>query len=202
MEDTTNDFIVKEPQVEYAKKYFTEEEYLEMEEIALEKSEYYKGEIFAMAGAGFTHNMIFHNFYGNAVAHFKGKKCIPFGSDFRLHIPENTLYTYPDITIYCKQNETDTNLGNPTVIIEILSPSTQSYDKAEKFELYRDIKTLQEYITIDSQKVHVIRNFKNNNGNWEIMEFKNETDILHIVYVDFNISLQEIYNKVFSTTEY
>ena len=168
---------LKEPAPVYLKNYITEEEYLAIENLATEKSEYYQGEIFAMSGAGLEHNLIFNNFYGDASRRLKGKNCQPFGSDMRLHIIENTLYTYPDVTFYCKTND-DKRLGEPTVIVEILSTSTRQYDIGAKFELYRDIPTLREYITIDSQKIHVIRNFINEKNHWELIEYKNQCRLI------------------------
>ncbi|MFZ1525877.1 MAG: Uma2 family endonuclease, partial [Saprospiraceae bacterium] len=129
------------------KQYFTPEQYLESERLALEKHEFYLGEIFAMSGASFRHNQIFKNTYGNLFNKLKGKPCQPYGSDLRIHIPNNSLYTYPDISIICGKPEmTDTvkdTITNPSVIIEILSKSTYDYDKGQKFTLYRDIDSLR-----------------------------------------------------------
>ena len=189
-------YEVNEPAVAYLKSYYTEEEYLAIENLATEKSEYYRGEIFAMSGASTDHNIIFNNFFIDAGAKLKGKNCQPFGSDMRLHIIENTLYTYPDITFYCKTKE-DNRLGKPTVIIEILSPSTRQYDIGAKFELYRDIPTLEEYITIDSKKIHVSRNFINEKNHWELIEYKKIEDILEIEVLHYSIKLLDIYDSVF-----
>jgi Uma2 family endonuclease len=189
--------VANEAAVSYGKKYYTIEEYLELEEKALEKSEYYKGEIFAMAGASDAHNEIFKNLYGDLAYKSKGKTCQPFGSDLRLYIPENSLFTYPDISIYCKENINDISIGEPTVLIEILSPSTQNYDIGIKFNLYRDIKSLKEYIMIDSESIHVIHYHINNNGNWEMVEYKNIDDKLYINTIRYEISLKDIYEGVF-----
>jgi Uma2 family endonuclease len=188
---------VREPVVAYGKNRFTAEEYLEMENDSISKNEYYRGEIFAMAGASQAHNIIFNNFFIDAGYKLKGKKCRPFGSDMRLHIPENTLFTYPDITFYCKRDDNDKTIGNPTVIIEILSPATKNYDQVEKFELYKEIDTLKEYITIDSSKMQVIRYYINSYRHWEIEEYKNEKDSLPIAVLGYSITLQEIYIDVF-----
>ena len=145
---------VREPVAVYNKTKFTAEEYLQFEKTSSEKHEYFKGEIFAMAGAGPRHNLIFSNLFGDLAYKLKGKTCRPFGSDFRVHIPENTLFTYPDISIVCgdiiSSNVDQDSVTNPTVIIEILSPSTKDYDRGGKFLLYRDIPTLKEYILIDT----------------------------------------------------
>ncbi len=188
--------VINEPVVSYGKKYYTIEEYLELEEKAIEKSEYYKGEIFSIAGASMAHNEIFKNLYGDLAYQSKGKPSQPYGSHLRLYIPENTLFTYPDIAIYCKATNEDNSKNNPSVITEILSKLTMSYDMGVKFQLYRDIKTLKEYIMIDSEKIHVKRWYINGTGNWELQELKNSSDILDITTVNFSINLQDIYLNV------
>src|SRR5664279_6216113 len=115
---------IEEPYHAYKKRLFTIQEYLEMENKALEKHEYYKGEIFAMSGAGNRHNIISINIIVSLGNSLKGKSCQPYGSDMRIHIPQNTLFTYPDISIICgdiiNANEDENSVTNPTVIIEIL----------------------------------------------------------------------------------
>ena len=180
---------------------YTADEYLQLENDAVTKSEFYKGEIFAMAGAGLQHNIIYNNLFGNLLNVCKGKSCTPFGSDYRLHIPQNSLYTYPDISIYCKQNIDDDTIGKPTVLIEILSNSTKHYDIGVKFELYRDIPTLKEYITIDSQSVHVTHNFVNEKKHWEIIELKHKEENLTITTLQHTLSLQTIYDTAFAVKE-
>jgi len=150
---------VREPAIAYGKQKFSIQEYLEMEEAAAEKHEYYKGEIFAMSGAKWPHNTIFKNLFGTLFGKLKGKPCQPYGSDVRIHVEANTLFTYPDISIICGERSTlnndDYNILNPTVIIEILSPSTKGYDRGDKFKLYRDIPTLKEYILVDSESINI-----------------------------------------------
>ena len=164
---------VKEPLPAYSKDRYTIEEYLEMENAAAEKHEYYKGEIFAMSGAKLTHNMIVTNIFGNLYSKLKGKPCRPFGSDMRIHIPANTLFTYPDISVMCGEIESrdndDMNFLNPTVIIEVLSPSTKNYDRGEKFRLYRDIPSLKEYILVDSESISIEAFHINSSGHLGIV---------------------------------
>ncbi|MBK7638269.1 MAG: Uma2 family endonuclease [Saprospiraceae bacterium] len=154
------------------KQYITPEQYLESERLALEKHEFYLGEIFAMSGASFRHNQIFKNTYIKLGTKLAGKSCQPYGSDLRIHIPNNSLYTYPDISIICGKPEmTDTvkdTITNPSVIIEILSKSTYDYDKGQKFTLYRDIDSLREYILIDSMSIRVEHYFKNEDSSWTL----------------------------------
>src|SRR4028119_2480007 len=98
---------IKEPAIAYGKQKFTIEEYLQMERSSEQKHEYYNGEVFAMSGAGPKHNVIFRNVYGELAFWLKGKPCQPYGSDLRIHIPENTLFTYPDISIICRDIVTE-----------------------------------------------------------------------------------------------
>ncbi|RBQ12003.1 Uma2 family endonuclease [Pedobacter miscanthi] len=192
--------IVNEPVVAYQKRRYTVEEYLEMEKESTEKHEYYQGEIFAMSGAGDNHNEIFSNVFGEIVNKLKGKPCRPYGSDKRMNIPENTLFTYPDISIYCNglthsDVDEDTTIL-PTVIIEILSPSTKNYDKGKKFNLYKDIPSLKEYIMIDSEVVLVEAYYVNGEKNWMLNQHKTLSDTLTFVSMGFNIALSDIYYYV------
>lgn len=202
------DTEVREPIAVYGKKRFTEEEYLELERAATERHEFNKGEIFemhghgellAMSGAARPHNEIFSNLFGEITIQLKGKECRPFGPDMRMYIPENTLYTYPDISIYCQSQTVgpdDDNATNPTVIIEILSPSTRNYDIGGKFELYRDIPTLKEYILADTKTIRVYAFRINEDGHWELEEYRTLAGILHIRCLDILIPVTEIYDKV------
>lgn len=197
---------VREPAVAYGKNKFTVEEYLQMEKAATERHEYYQGEIFqmqghgellAMSGAANRHNIIFSNLFiavGNAL---KGKPCRPYGPDMRLNIPENTLFTYPDISIYCGEPESipedEDSVVNPTVLIEILSPSTREYDRGGKFKLYRDIPTLQEYILVDTKTLNVEAFRLNKSKHWELEEYTLLSEALAIPSIDVFIPLAEIY---------
>nr|WP_295926135.1 Uma2 family endonuclease [uncultured Dyadobacter sp.] len=137
---------------------YSEEEYLRLENDALEKSEYFQGKIVMMAGGTPNHNRVKENIIGEIYPILKKQRsCKSYSSDQRIHIPSNSLYTYPDIAIVCGPNryaELDRNsIVNPSVIIEIMSAGTGDYDLGEKFRLYRDIESLQEYITIHSLHV-------------------------------------------------
>jgi Uma2 family endonuclease len=151
-----------------------------------------------MSGAGLAHNLIFSNVFREVANGLKGKSCLPFGADMRTHIPKNTLFTYPDISIYCGEiNEfNEDTLLYPSVIIEILSPSTRNYDRGEKFKLYRDIPALKEYILIDSKGIHVEAFRVNAQHHWELEEYRQADDILSIQTVHLSIPLNEIYERV------
>lgn len=186
---------VREPILVYNKKLLTTEEYLAFERDSIEKHEYYKGEVFAMSGAGTTHNIIFSNLFGEIFTKLKGKSCKPYGSDMRLHIPENTLFTYPDISIYCgnmKQVD-DNNALEPTVLIEILSPSTRNYDRGGKFKLYREIPSLKEYILVDTESVNIEVFRINPSAHWELEEYKTIGESLNIPILKLSVPLNDIY---------
>jgi Uma2 family endonuclease len=191
---------VNEPAVAYSKQKISIEDYLKMENAAEEKHEYYKGEIFAMSGAKVPHNIITTNILISLGQKLKGKKCKPFNSDQRIHTPSNTFFTYPDISIICGEiitlNDDDYNVLNPTVIIEVLSKSTRNYDRGEKFKLYRDIKTLKEYILVDSASIHIEVFRLNESGHWELEEYNAPADSLLIKAINESILLSEIYDSV------
>jgi len=194
------DEIVNEPAAEYKRRRYTVAEYLEMENSSEQKHEYFDGEIFAMSGAGLSHNLIFSSVFSSLGRKLQGSKCIPFGSDMRMSIPQNSLFTYPDISIYCNDiqhlQEDDTTALLPNVIIEILSPSTKDYDRGNKFKLYRDIPSLKQYIMIDAESVLVEAFHINEKQNWELKEYKALDEDLEFVSMGFKVQLKEIYQHV------
>jgi Uma2 family endonuclease len=189
---------VKEPAPKY--NYISPEKYLEIERASEEKHEYFKGEVFAMSGATWEHNVIAKNINTIILPFLKGKPCNMFGSDLRIHIPENTLYTYPDFSIICNKPETTDEEGDtivrPSAIIEILSKSTKEYDRGTKFNLYREINTLKEYILIDSTKISVEIFTKQDENNWNLKEFKNINDSFIITTIGLTLPLKEVYEDV------
>jgi Uma2 family endonuclease len=190
---------IKEPAVSYSNKKYTIEEYLEMEEHSQEKHEYYQGEIFAMSGAKVAHNTISINAATLLSNQLKGRPCRPFSSDQRIHIEKNSLFTYPDISVVCGEIETrnndDWNILNPTVIVEVLSPSTRDYDHGLKFQLYRDIPSLKEYVLIDSESISVELFFINEHHHWELIEYKTLEESLILDSLQVKLDLKEIYEE-------
>ncbi|MBD0296563.1 MAG: Uma2 family endonuclease [Flavisolibacter sp.] len=186
--------------VEPALKYITAEKYLELERAAIEKHEFYQGEMFVMPGATVKHNRIQRNFIRRTGNFLEVHTCEVFGSDLRVHIPSNSLFTYPDALIVCGKpelldDELDTLL-NPVVIVEILSKSTQSYDRGDKFMLYRAISSLKEYILISSEVVQVEHFCKREDGTWLLKEWKDRSDVLHLQSIDFLLPLSQLYDGV------
>jgi Uma2 family endonuclease len=191
---------VREPLVVYGKKHLTVAEYLEYEKTSGEKHEYYQGEVFAMAGAKVAHNRIVTRLTAFLSQQLRGKTCEPFNSDQRIHIPYNSLYTYPDISIVCGPiktlNNDEYNIVNPSVIIEVLSAGTKNYDRSEKFQLYRDIPTLKEYILIDSEVIHIEAFRINAKNHWELEEYKNTYNTLALPLINVTIPVYDIYEGI------
>lgn len=202
MKDEKNkeELVLREPLALYGKKIFSIEEYLEYENSSPEKHEYYKGEIFAMSGASKSHNIISANLSFAIRRRLNGKGCRPYNSDQRIHIPSNTLFTYPDISIVCEEfvslENDEMNLLNPSVIIEVLSPSTKKYDRGDKFELYKAIPTLKEYILVDSKSIHVESFCKSVDGSWKMKEYKSLSERLEIKAIAVVVKLSDIYEDV------
>lgn len=179
---------------------YTEQEYLELERKAEYKSEFFGGEIFAMAGSTNPHNIISGNFYAFLHNLSKGKGCRPYGSDMRVHTPVNSLYAYPDISVVCGEkkfldNEFDTLL-NPLFICEVLSKSTADYDTGGKFMRYRSIESLKEYWVISSLEYRLQKFVKQANGSWLLSETTNVNDTVLIESLNAEVSLKEIYFEV------
>jgi Uma2 family endonuclease len=189
---------VKEPAPKY--NYVSPEAYLAMERASLEKHEYFKGEVFAMSGASWEHNDIARNVNTIVLPFLKGKSCRMYGSDLRVHIPENTLYTYPDFSIICGKpeltDEEKDTVVKPSAIIEILSKSTRDYDRGTKFMLYRSIPSLQEYITIDSLSVSVEIYTRQKDNSWRLTEFKQLSDSFVISTIGLTLQLKDVYEDV------
>ena len=183
-----------------AKQYYTPEEYLELEATADYKSEYIDGQIIAMAGASINHNRISLNLSSGLNFAFRNQNYEVFMGDMRLWIPQKLIYTYPDVMIIADEpeffnNRTDT-ITNPQVIIEVLSNSTKGYDREDKFAAYRTIPTFQEYMLIDQNRIHVEQFSKTGKKRWNLREYDEEDENISLETVSFEISLQDLYNKV------
>ena len=189
---------VKEPGPKY--NYVSPEQYLEMERASEKKHDYYQGEVLAMSGASLEHNIIVKNINTHVLPFLKGKTCDMFGSDLRIHIPENTLYTYPDFSIICGKPEKAGNdkdsIINPSAIIEVLSKSTEDYDRGGKFHLYRTIKTLKEYILIDSLHICVEIYTRQSDNSWVLKDYTTITESFTISTIGLSLSLKDIYDDV------
>ena len=179
-----------------ARKLFTEEEYLEKERQAADKSEYYKGEIFAMAGAKRKHNLLVTNLCREISSILKNNPCEVYPSDMKVKNKTDRFYTYPDVTIVCGKPEflddSEDVLTNPTVIIEVLSASTEKYDRGGKFALYRNIPSVQEYILVSSEEKR-IESFFRRGDEWI---FRDSANNFRLQSLDIELSLDNVYEKV------
>jgi Uma2 family endonuclease len=191
---------LREPAVAYGKSKFTIPEYLDMENNATDKHEYYRGEIFAMSGATYAHNVVCMNVATALKRKLKGKPCQPLGSDMRVYIPANSLFTYPDLSVICGKpqflNDDERNLLNPTLIIEVLSPSTRSYDRGDKFKVYRDIPTLRDYVLVDAEQVGIEQYAMNTHGQWQLTEYKHIDETLRLKSLGLSLKLADMYEGV------
>ena len=153
----------------------TAAEYLVIELAAEYKSEFYNGEMFAMSGASRDHNGVKDNLIVEIGGQFKGGPCRTYSSDQRVRVDRTGLYTYPDIVLLCGAGEYDPlnrdTLLNPTAIIEVLSPSTERYDRGMKFRHYQQIPSLQEYVLVSQDQVLVERYTRRADGTWLLTVF-------------------------------
>lgn len=174
------------------------EEYLKFERNSEEKHELIYGEIIAMTGASRKHNIILGNLFSILHRALKGRHCRVYMNDLRVRIKSMDLYTYPDIVITCGEEDFEDShkdtLQNPKCIIEILSDSTEKYDRGEKFNHYRKIESLEEYILV-SQDFHTVESFiKKNENSWLFSAQEGLDRFFEIRTCDMKISLQDIYD--------
>jgi Uma2 family endonuclease len=187
-------------QLQTQKRYYTPEEYLELEEAADYKSEYRNGDIVPMTGGTTNHNKIALNFAANLKFGLKGQKYDIYIGDVQLWIPRYRQYTYPDVMviqgepIYTGTNTT--TVMNPLLIAEVLSKSTKNYDQGDKFLYYRSIPELREYILIDQSQYHLMQYVKTAEGQWLFTEFEAEDSVLSLQSVDFKIAFNDLYESV------
>jgi len=181
-------------------RYYSPEEYLEIEVNSEERHEYIDGQIILMTGGTPNHNQIAGNFYTSLNFALKRQPYQVFITDQRLWIPNRRIHTYPDVMVVktpleYQEGRRDT-LINPVFITEVLSKSTKSYDRDEKFAAYRTIPSFQEYILIDQYKMHVEQYFKTDNNRWIFSEYEDGDISLNLASVPCQVLLADIYDKV------
>lgn len=179
------------------KTFISEEEYLRRERLADYKSEYYQGEIFAMAGASFSHNIITASTTTALNNALRGKGCYAMSNDMRVHITENSLYTYPDITVVCGKadllpNTFDTLL-NPTLLLEVMSDSTEEYDRNAKFRLYRSIPSLREYVLVSQHEYFIASYCRNDRQEWIYTDAEGVESSLHLASLEVTLLVSDVY---------
>ena len=180
--------------------FLTEEEYVELERKADYKSEYYRGEMFAMAGAGEPHNLLAGNLFAILHPQLRRRTCRIYPSDMRVRVSATGLYTYPDVTVVCAEpqfaDERKDTLLNPAFIAEVLSPSTEGYDRGRKFEHYRAIESLAEYLLVAQDRVHVDLYTRQQDGRWILSEASRLEDTLELPSIGCRLALADLYEKV------
>ncbi|HYT50180.1 MAG TPA: Uma2 family endonuclease, partial [Pyrinomonadaceae bacterium] len=180
--------------------YISPEEYLRRERQAEYKSEYLNGEIFAMSGASREHNVITTNFSRELSSQLKGGPCEVYSSDMRVKVRSNGLYTYPDVIVVCDEpkfedQEVDTLL-NPTILIEVLSKSTERYDRIAKTSYYRTIDSLAEHLLVAQDEIRVEQYAKQSDGQWLQSEYLSLDDVIKFPSIDCAIKLRDVYDRI------
>ena len=179
--------------------YITEEEYRQGEEVSTVKHEWLDGQVYAMAGGTFNHTRICGNVHSAAKAALRGKPCDAHNSEQRIKIESNGQEVYPDAVIFCPPSrfvgKGDSTLLTPKVVFEVLSDSTQSYDRTGKFNLYKTISTFEEYVLIEQERVWV-DHFSKRGDDWVHRSYIQRSDVLTLQSVAIEISLDELYDEL------
>ena len=177
---------------------YTEKEYWQVEEDSDIKHEFWDGQIYAMAGATPKHNDIALNVASSLKVQLRGKSCVPRTSDQR--VKAGTLQTYPDVVVACRPLQYDPNNANTlidaTVIVEVLSRSTQNTDRNAKFDSYKQLPSLRHYLLIAQTPFDVVHYFKDENGDWQSEALDVAADVVRLTAIDCQLSLSEIYEDV------
>lgn len=184
-----------------AKPHLSFEEWLEGERASLEgRSEYVGGEVFAMTGAMEAHNTVVANIVGELRTQMKGRPCRIYANDMKVRIRAAGAGTYPDLVALCGEREFQDGrrdlLLNPSLICEVLSDSTEAYDRGDKFALYRQIPSLREYLLVSQYRVQVELYSRGEDGRWTLTDYSTLTDSVPLASVDCTLALAEVYDKV------
>ena len=179
--------------------YFTPEEYIALERKAEFRNEYFSGQIVAMSGASFAHNFINANLVTELNNRLKSGNCVAISSDMRVRATPRESYFYPDVVVVCGEPEfeddTFDTLLNPIVIVEVLSPSTEAYDKGEKFTRYKHIASLQEYVLVSQDKVSV-EHHRRHGTQWMLSHYRALEEVLRLPSIGCELPLRDIYARV------
>ena len=178
----------------------TPREYLEFERASEIHHEYYEGVVYAMSGAKRRHNLVVSNIVAMLTTQFKDRPCEVYSSDMRVKAAATGLYTYPDVVAFCgearfEDDEEDTLL-NPSIIIEVLSPSTEAYDRGEKFAHYRRISSVAHYVLISPDRMRVEHFRPQSDGSWVLDEHSQPDETVELTGIRASLPLSEIYDKV------
>ena len=172
----------------------TPEEYFIWEEKQLEKHEYIDGEVYAMSGGSVNHGRIAIKFITIFDTHLENSGCIIGNSDIKINILKTNNYTYPDVSVTCDNRDKNTPnyFTYPCLIIEVLSVSTEAYDRGGKFRMYRNNPILQDYLLVSSTSIEMDLYHQKNNGEWIIINYK-EGDTIELKSIDFSFAIEQVY---------
>ena len=180
----------------------TPEEYFIWEEKQLEKHEYIDGELYAMSGGSVNHGRIAIKFITMFDTHLENSGCIIGNSDIKINILKTNNYTYPDVSVTC--DDRDKNTPNyftyPCLIIEVLSASTEAYDRGGKFRMYRNNLVLKDYLLVSSTSIEMDLYHQKNNGEWVIINYK-EGDIIALKSINFSFAIEQVYRGLILAPE-
>jgi len=180
--------------------FYTPEQYLEIERKAEYKSEYYAGQMFAMAGASREHNLITGNIVGELRSLLRGEPCETYPSDMKVLVSASGLYTYPDVSVACGEpqflDHRSDVLLNPLVIVEVLSDSTEAYDRGAKFALYQRLDSLQEYLLVSQDKARVEKYLRQPGGQWLYSRTDDLEGEVSLGALGCRLPLSEVYARV------
>ncbi|HYP40467.1 MAG TPA: Uma2 family endonuclease [Chloroflexia bacterium] len=185
-----------------AETWYTPEEYLALERKAEYKSEYINGQIYSMSGASREHSLIAVNVVSEIRSQFRGRACEVYNSDMRVKVSPGGTYTYPDAVAVCDEPHFEDaavdTLTNPTVIVEVLPPSTEAFDRGEKFRQYRRLESLAEYVLIAQDKVQVEHYARHGDkgDQWVLTEFSDLGGTLQLASIGCELAVADIYDKV------
>lgn len=184
--------------------YLTPEQYLEIERASDEKHEYWSGEMYAMAGGLPVHSFVINNIETALTQLLREKDCFVFNADLRVSVRWETLITYADVTVVCDApkyvDERLDTVTNPTLVVEVLSPSTAAKDRGTKSFLYRQVPSMREILLVEPLPVQIEHYWKLPNGHWELETVTDRTAILKLPSLDCELPVTEIYRKVEAIT--
>ncbi|MCB0253365.1 MAG: Uma2 family endonuclease [Anaerolineae bacterium] len=180
--------------------YVTPQEYLDYERQAETKSEYYNGEIYALASASPRHTVIAANIIVSFGVQFKGRSCTVHTGDLRVKVSPTGLYTYPDVVVVCDKLRFDDarkdTLLNPTLIVEVLSESTEAYDRTGKFEHYRTLESLTDYLLVSQEKAWIEHRARQSDIKWLTGYYMGLETIVPLPAIDCELRLADVYDKI------
>lgn len=183
------------------KHFYTLNEYFALERVGDARYEYYNGEIFCMSGGSKRHGEIAGNIHGELHALVKGRRCRALTADIPIKTPTLPPYRYPDVSVVCGEPEYEKNQGidvliNPVLIVEVLSPQTEAFDRKEKFEAYKALESVREYLLVAQNAPHITRFVRQETGEWKRFDVGSLDAILTLEAIDCQLALADVYANV------